>query len=365
MILHFYFARRFMIIFAALMAVMFSLIVLVDLVDQTRTFGAMNIGFGQILTLTFLNAPAMLNQIMPLIIILTTIALFIALARSSELVVTRAAGRSGLSTMTAPVVLTVLIGALSATVLNPIISATSKKYEEMAEAYRTGGAATLSISDQGLWLRQGDADSQTVINARRSNSDGSVLYDVLFVQLQPDVGAVRRVSADNATLQSDGWMLANVKEWPLTKGINPEASSATFDQLLISSTLTIERIRNSLGRPSAISIWDLPEFIEQLDQAGFSSRKHRVYFQAQLARPLFLTAMVLVAAAFTMRHARFGGTGIAVLSAILTGFALYFIRSFAQILGENSQIPIVLAAWAPPVAAVCLGLGLLLHAEDG
>ena len=72
-----------------------------------------------------------------------------------------------------------------------------------------------------------------------------------------------------------------------------------------------------------------------------------------------------VAAAFTMRHTRFGGTGTAVLSAVLLGFALYFIRSFAQILGENGQIPILLAAWAPPATAILLAIGLLLHEDDG
>ena len=47
------------------------------------------------------------------------------------------------------------------------------------------------------------------------------------------------------------------------------------------------------------------------------------------------------------------------------GFTLYFIRNFAAILGENGQIPVVLAAWGPPVAAFLLPLGLLLHLEDG
>ena len=109
----------------------------------------------------------------------------------------------------------------------------------------------------------------------------------------------------------------------------------------------------------------MPAFIQELEQAGFSARRHQVWMQAELARPVFLTAMVLVAAAFTMRHTRFGGTGTAVLAAVLMGFGLFFIRSFAQILGENGQIPVVLAAWAPPGAAVLLTLGLLLHAEDG
>ena len=76
-------------------------------------------------------------------------------------------------------------------------------------------------------------------------------------------------------------------------------------------------------------------------------------------------AMVLVGAAFTMRHVRSGGTGLAVLMAVLLGFGLYFVRNFAQILGENGQTPVSLAAWAPPIAAFLLPLGLLLHAEDG
>ena len=100
-------------------------------------------------------------------------------------------------------------------------------------------------------------------------------------------------------------------------------------------------------------------------QAGFSTKRHEVWLQSELSRPLFLMAMVLVAAAFTMRHTRFGGTGVAVLVSILLGFGLYFIRNFAQVLGENGQLPILLAAWAPPVASVLLAFGLLLHTEDG
>ena len=66
---------------------------------------------------------------------------------------------------------------------------------------------------------------------------------------------------------------------------------------------------------------------------------------------LLLVAMVLVAAGFTMRHTRFGRTGVMVLMALGLGFALYFVRNFAQVLGENGQIPPLLAAWGPPSAA--------------
>jgi lipopolysaccharide export system permease protein len=54
-----------------------------------------------------------------------------------------------------------------------------------------------------------------------------------------------------------------------------------------------------------------------------------------------------------------------VLGAILLGFGVYFIRDFAEVLGESGQLPAVLVAWAPPVAAILMATGMVLHMEDG
>jgi len=66
-----------------------------------------------------------------------------------------------------------------------------------------------------------------------------------------------------------------------------------------------------------------------------------------------------------MRHTRFGKTGLMVLFALLLGFGIFFLRNFAQVLGETGQLPVAVAAWTPPVAAILLSLGFLLHTEDG
>ena len=47
------------------------------------------------------------------------------------------------------------------------------------------------------------------------------------------------------------------------------------------------------------------------------------------------------------------------------GFGLYYVRNFAQILGETGQIPILFAAYAPPLATILLAMGIILHLEDG
>jgi lipopolysaccharide export system permease protein len=364
MILHRYFARRFAWTFMATLGSFFLLMILIDLVEQLRRYGS-DAPLGDLLQLSLLNLPQGLYQILPLIMVLSTVAMFLGLARSSEMVVTRAAGRSALRALVSPIIVTLIIGAITVAVLNPIVAATSKEYEAREAALRSGGPSVLSISDNGLWLRQGDDATQTVIRASRSNLDGTQLQNVSFITFAPEGGLVRRIEAARATLTVGGWDLIDAKAWPLDSGRVAEQWATAHATLRIPSTLTADEIRDSFGAPYSIPIWELPAFIKRLEVAGFSATRHAVWLQMELALPAFLLAMVLIGAGFTMRHQRGGKTGVMVLSAILICFALFFLRNFAQILGENGQIPAVLAAWAPPISAIGASLGLLLHLEDG
>ncbi|WP_171121649.1 MULTISPECIES: LPS export ABC transporter permease LptG [unclassified Ruegeria] len=366
MILDRYFARRFIQSFLVIGGIFLTLLILIDLIEQVRRFDEVDLSFGQLLHLTLLNTPAAISEMLPLLVILSTIALFVGLARSSELVVTRAIGRSGIRALLAPAVLALAIGAAAVALLNPISAATSEEYSRLSDSYRNNGGSAFSISGEGMWLRQGSQNGQSVIHARgTSNGDTLKLNEVTIIAFSPDGTPTQQIAADSAVLDDGNWTLSNAKVWSLNQDINPEINAVEHSTLEIPTSLTRERILDTLGRQGAVSVYDLPQLIRDLGEAGFSTKQYEVWLQVQLARPIFLVSMVLIGAAFTMRHVRFGGTGIAVLSAVLLGFGIYFVRNFAQILGENGQLPIFVAAWAPPFAAILLSLGLLLHAEDG
>lgn len=365
MILFRYFARRFALAFAGVFGIFFLLNAFLDIVEQIRRFANTDAGLPQIVGLSLLNIPAGLYQLLPLIMVLAAIWLFLGLSRSSELVVTRAAGRSALRALVSPLLVALLIGVTAVAVFNPIVAATLKEYEARSASLRDGRDSILTISDDGLWLRQGDANGQTVIRAEATNLDGTILQNVSFITFTNEGGPVRRIEARTAQLDDGAWNLMDAKAWPLDGARVAEAWATRHDTLRIPSNLSADEIRDSFGTPASIPIWDLPAFIDRLERAGFSAVRHRVWFQTELALPVFLVAMVLIAAGFTMRHQRGRRVGLLVLSAILFSFGLYFLRNFAQILGDNGQIPVILAAWAPPVAAVGAALGLLLHLEEG
>jgi lipopolysaccharide export system permease protein len=365
MTLSLYIARRFIGMFGRVFLIFFGILMLIDMIEQLRRFSDAGIGLVQAAQMSLLNVPETLYRILPLIMIMSAIAMFLGLARSSELVVVRAAGRSGLRFLLTPLVVAVALGALTVALFNPLVAATSKAYDARRAALSQGGGSVLSVADTGLWLRQGGEDGQTVIQAARANPDGTELFGVTFLGFDENGLPATRTEAEAARLVDGAWKLTGTKTWDL-KSANPELAATQADgPVALASDLTAERIRDSFGTPSAIGFWDLPGYIDDLEGAGFSARAYRLWFQMELAQPQLMAAMVLVAAGFTMRHVRFGGTGKMVLTALLAGFGIFFLRNFAQALGDSGQIPIALAAWTPPAAAVMLSLGLLLHLEDG
>jgi lipopolysaccharide export system permease protein len=363
--LNLYIARRFLGTVGRVFLIFFGILMLIDMIEQLRRFSGAGVGLGDAAVLSLMNVPSTLYRILPLILIMGSIAMFLGLARSSELVVVRAAGRSGLRFLLTPVVAAVGLGLLTVGAFNPIVAATSKHYDAARAGLSQSGGSVLSVADTGLWLRQGSDGGQTVIQAARANLDGTQLFGVTFLGFDANGLPATRIEAETAKLTAGAWELTGAKSWDLTSA-NPELSATRVaGATTLPSDLTPERIRDSFGTPSAIAFWDLPEYIGDLERAGFSARAYRLWFQMELAQPLLMAAMVLVAAGFTMRHTRFGGTGQMVLYAMLAGFAIFFMRNFAQALGDSGQIPISVAAWSPPLAAFLMSLGLLLHLEDG
>lgn len=365
MTLQIYIARRFLGLLLIVALVFTGLLLPIDLMEQLRRLDGEEAGVGDGLRLAALNLPAALYQILPLIVILATLALFLALSRSSELVVIRAAGRSAMRAVLAPVAAAVLVGLAALAMLNPIVAATQSAYEREIARYRTGISSVLSVSEEGVWLRQGDGTGQTVIRAARSSLDGTVLFEATFIAFDAMGTPEERIDARRAELADGEWLLQDAKRWPLASSNNPERDSQAVPVATVPSSLTQAQIRDSFGVPSSIPIFQLPGFIRQLDAAGFSGLTHRVWLQMELANPVMLAAMVLIGAAFSMRHARAGRSGIMVLAALLLGFGIFFLRNFAQVLGENGQLPVFLAAWSPPVAAILLSVAIILHLEDG
>jgi lipopolysaccharide export system permease protein len=333
-------------------------------VENLRKLGDKGAGLGDELGNTMLLSTEYLYQEFPLELMLQSHVTFLRFARTSELVVMRASGISALRLIGVPVVAALALGVIFVAVVNPFVAASIKRGLALEDDWRDTGSNLLSFSPEGVWLRQADPDGQTVIQAVRTNADGTILSRVRMHRFDREGTPYARIEAPAARLTPGAWTIEGATLWDLD-AVRRYVRTQDGGRLRLETDLTADQILESFSPPEIIGFWDLGRFIAQMEDSGFSGQRHRLFLQGELAKPVLYAAMVLIGAAFALRPARFGQTGVMVLFAVLAGFALYFVKDFAETLGARGQIPLLVAVWTPPVAAILLALGLLLHLEDG
>ena len=56
---------------------------------------------------------------------------------------------------------------------------------------------------------------------------------------------------------------------------------------------------------------------------------------------------------------------LAILSSILLGFCLFYVRNFSALLAESNQLNLIAATWIPTISGILISLGIIIHMEDG
>lgn len=355
-----YIVRRFLVSFGAVLLVFAAVIFLLDTIElMRRTSGRSDISISLIAGMALLKLPYMAQKIVPFAALFGGMHTFWRLTRFHELIVARAAGVSVWQFLFPAIASMVLLGLINISAFNPIASAMLARYDLLESRYVLGRSALLTVSRTGLWLRQADEQGQSVIHAASVTQPDMVLRDVIIFLYEGTDQFIGRIDASEASLGNGTWNLKNA----LITG--PNRPSQTFATYSIKTNWTMEKIQDSFAAPETMSFWELPGFISLLDSAGFSASRHRLYWHSLLAVPLLLSAMVLVAASFSLRPARRGGIAVLIGSGVIFGFLLFFLSDVVMALGLSATIPAVLAAWTPAGFSLLIGLAVLLHLEDG
>jgi lipopolysaccharide export system permease protein len=344
------------------LAVISTIILLIDFVELSRTVGvkAKDVSGVQVLGLALLQSPTVILILLPFAFLFGVLGAFVNLNRRSELIAMRAAGVSAWRFIFPAAGAAVMIGVLTVVALNPIASAMNDRFQRLQSQMMEG---YLDDQPKAIWIRQGDKKLQIIIRARSNDLPGVNLkgVSVFIYTLDPD-GSLRfsrRIDAQQARLQAGHWLLTSAREG------EPGQQARTFDSLTIPSTLNERTALERFSSPAAIPFWGLPGIIARTERAGFSATLYRLQFQQLLATPLMFAAMSVLAAAFSLRLLRLGGLAGLAGSGVALGFVFFFMNQLCNALGKGDVIPAVVAAWTPPVLALLAGFTLLCYTEDG
>jgi lipopolysaccharide export system permease protein len=344
------------VVYSAFLVLAFS----IDIVNLLNRTAQHAVTTSVVVGMAALQLPDLGQKMLPFAILLGGVFTFARLSRSQELVATRAAGVSAWDFLLPPLAVAVGIGIFAVTVFTPVSARMFTEFAGLEARYVKGEASQLSVSQNGLWLRQGDEKQQSVIHSLRVADQGQHLEDVIVFLYGADDHFLGRIEAKSGQLQDQAWLLRDA--WISdTNGGRP----VHHDTYLLSTTLTPEQIQESFASPDTLSFWDLPAFIHAAQAAGFSAIRYQLYLYTLYALPALFAAMVFMGASFSLRLSREGGVAKVILFSAACGFGVYFFSDLTRVLGQSGAVPVLLAATAPAIAAILIGMTLLFNQEDG
>ncbi len=357
-----YVLQSYIAMFGAALMVITAVILLIEYVGITKAIASRaDLSGLSILLLLAEKAPGTILILLPFAFLFGSLLAFINLNRRSELIAMRAAGVSAWRFVLPATAVALFAGILTITVLNPVASNLSDRYDHTLHKL---DAIDPTIDSKVVYLRQGDGKTQVVIRAdHQDKSRAGHLYGATFWQYtinDKDVPVfANRIDAQEATLRTGQWALRGARV------AAPGTATLNYETLSIPSNLDPKDAFRKYASTGSVPFWQLPGLIHQNAISGFGTTSYELKLHQLLSTPLMFAAMSALGAAFSLRLMRLGGLTRLVISGVSLGFVIFFVNQLFSSMGKANVIPVALAGWSPAVLAMLAAMTLLVYTEDG
>jgi len=336
-----YLAKEFTKIIINMIFIFFSLGFIMNLFEEINFFKDINVGFYIPILLSSLIVPSLLYNMFPFIILLSGIWFFLKIKKSDEVTALKISGMSNFSIIIIPSLLSILIGIIFITSINPVTSALVKKYENLKGSYERDKEYLAAITENGIWIKEKNLEKNNII--RSSNLEGENLINVTIYEFDQNNNFVRRIEAKSANISSITWSLKNVK----IINENGNILSENEKNLSYNSLYDLEKIKTLYSNLDTISFWNIENEIKLLEERGYSTKKMETKLQRSFAFPFFLLAMVVLSGVFTLGIKSKDSNLTYVFIAIITCVLIYFFNDFSAALGTTEILSVGIAVWMP------------------
>ncbi|MDE6482050.1 MAG: LptF/LptG family permease [Alphaproteobacteria bacterium] len=276
---------------------------------------------------------------LPMAVFMGTLLASYNLTKSSESIIVSSAGLSPYQAARPLLIGAALIGVFATTVINPYSVRLSTK---------NISADQLKLVDDAIWLRESSPAGFITMKAQNMHAAPGVLSfenAVLYVQ-NTNFKITERVIADTITLSDEGLSAANAQIWDAAARMRRADWHSP-------SLLNPQNVLDRYMQPDQISFWQLPRFIEKMNDIGLPVRGHLIQFWTLLFLPLTMIAMASLGVAFSQtKQRRNYSFSVKFGMGIITCFALYFMLNMFSALGSTGALPPLLAVVAPPLIII-------------
>ena len=358
MILSRYLMRAFL---ARFVGLLLGLVLFLQTLDLLATANEVLAGGGapldSLVRYVMLRVPSLIETVAPLAGLLGALTALVTLAKNSEVLAMRAAGRSVLSLVAGLVAvgtaLSILLFVFSETVV--------VRPNGMLEDWRDMGFQTdgqVAESDNS-WLME----DNMFVRVSHVLNGGAELLNVRLLQRGGDEEILDIIDIDRAVWAADHWALTGARRVGGTNTIT-QLNAADREPIDWKTQLRPEHFMRFANHPNELSLGALQEYVGNVAIGSRPQYFYDTWLHQKIAGPIVLALMPLLAAIAAFAHHRQGSSVLTIVWGITLGFLFIIVDNMILAMGQFGSLPPFVAAWLPLLLFLTLGLWIVFSFEN-
>ena len=346
-----------------LIYILISLIILtitvqiVDFIELTQShINDENISFKEIIKMSFLKMPYLINETFPFVIIISTAFYFKNLIDNNELVSIRNVGLSILDIFY-PVALAVLVmGIFSLTVINPISSISMNYLQNISN--KNDSSSVINLSNDNIWIKNKLEDRILYINAKKMNIKKMQLTDVMIIDNYSENKKI--YFAKNSIIKQKFMTLNDVHETNINSNKNTK-----YDYKNIEINFVQQDILNALKYYKYTPFFKYYNYAMSMKKLNYLSSEIILYFLSEIFKPLLLISISFVVTGYVAKFKRNENFFKTIFIAITIGFIIFLIDKMIYSINTNNIFLYFVITLTIPIISIVLGTIFMLRVEKG
>ena len=347
-----YIIKEYLKSFLIVVAVMLSIIILINLLDEFNFFKAKkDLKFITFLLFVALKIPNSLINLMPFIILFGGIVFFLKIYNYNEVISLRVMGYSNIQIILIPALTSFIIGFFLLFFFVPFSSSFLKYYEELKGQYNDA-KNLIFINQNGIWIIDKNDKEKNIIRIEKIDRDFLKIENITIYNYNNNNDFIKRIDAEDGQI--------NKKKWELNKvniiSANKKNKENYLKNIIYDSNTDINEIKNIYKNTETSSLFNINKEMLILEDKGYSSIDLRIRYQKLISLPIYLLAMSILSGLMTINlgktssYLRYGVYGV-VISIII-----YFLNDLSITIGKSGIISVDFSVWIPIFLIILINL---------
>ena len=320
-------------------SIFFALVLIVNLIEEINFLKEVNDNFFLPVWLTLLNAPSLLYEIFPFIILISTQIFFIDIIENKELFILKNLGLTNLSILKFILFVTFIFSLFIIVIFYNFSSILKNQYLLIKNSFSGDNKYLAVITENGLWIRDVIDNKIVIINADKIS--GQLLLNASITEFDNNYKIQKNLITKKIDVLKKNWVLYDVM-------ISDEKNnSKRVKEMSYLSNFDLEKINSLFSDLSSLTFFELVKLKKDYKLIGYSTNDINIQLQKIYSFPFLLSIMSVISSILMINIKYQNNLIFHIFIGIMLSVIIYYISHFSGLLGSNNKIPITLSVWFP------------------